>query len=209
MAFDVVGGGMKQVEDRNHKEGLGGQSAMELAAAMVRNRALADIRVWVVVVSKPGQERRARRELELQGFETYLPMKLSMNRKAQELVAMPFFPRYLFARVSLDIGDWKKIWYTYGVHGLLGTADRPVGVKDALIERVRAAEEDGYIKMGLEAEGKHFRAGERVVAEHGDLAFEGVFQERVDDKRAMILVSCLGRDSRFVVDLRKLRATGV
>ena len=49
--------------------------------------------VWVVVVTKPGQERRARRELEQQGFEAYLPMNLSMNRKTREFVAMPFFPR--------------------------------------------------------------------------------------------------------------------
>jgi hypothetical protein len=32
--------------------------------------------------------------------------------------------------------------------------------------------------------------------------------ERVDANRARLLVSFLGRDSRFVVDLRKLRSAG-
>lgn len=160
--------------------------------------------VWVVVVSKPSQERRARYELDRQGFETYLPMRLSMNRKTRQLVAAPFFPRYLFARVSLDFGDWRKVWYTYGVHGLLGTSERPVGVADELVDRIRAQEEAGYIKVGLEAQGQTFARGEPVRMD--EWGIDGVFQELVDEKRALLLVSFLGRDSRFVVDLRKLRS---
>jgi transcriptional antiterminator RfaH len=163
--------------------------------------------VWVVVVSKPGQERRAKRELEQQGFEVYLPMSLSMHIKSRQMVAAPYFPRYLFARVSLAVSAWRKIWNTFGVQGLLGQAERPVGVADALIELIRLREEAGFIKVGLQADGAQFARGARVKL-IGELEFEGVFQERVDDKRAMILVSFLGRDSRFVVDLRKLRSTG-
>lgn len=168
--------------------------------------------VWVVVVSKPGQERRARLELERQGFEVYLPMKLAMDKRpgrAGQMMASPFLPRYLFARVSLLLGDWRKIWSTFGVHGLLGAAERPIGVADEVVERIRLAEEDGYIKIGLEADGPKFGKGEAVRFSMGPVDdLEGLFQERVDDKRALILVSCLGRDSRFVVDLRKLRSAG-
>jgi len=163
--------------------------------------------VWVVVVSKPGQERRAKRELEQQGFEVYLPMRLALDRKRQVHVAMPFFPRYLFARTGVLASDWGRIWNTYGVQGLLGTGERPHGVKDLLIERIKAQEEAGYIKIGLEVEGPRFEKGQRVET-LDEFGFEGVFMERVDEKRALILVSFLGRDSRFTVDLRKLRATG-
>jgi transcriptional antiterminator RfaH len=195
VAFDVLGeGGLNQVSEAKIQKKTEGPAAEP-------------VRVWVVVVTKPGQERRARRELEQQGFDAYLPMKLSMNRKTRELVTMPFFPNYLFAKVSLEIGDWRKVWYTYGVHGLLGSADRPVGVKDAVIERIRAAEEDGFIKIGLEAEGPQFERGQRVQT-LDEFGFEGVFQERIDGKRCEILVLFLGRDSRFTVDLRKLKAAG-
>lgn len=173
------------------------------------------VRAWVVVVSKAGQERRARRELEQQaevfgeGFEVYLPMKLSMNRK-RELVAQPFFPRYLFAKMDLRTSSWRRIWSTYGVSGMLGgSGERPYGVADWVIERLRAQEEAGYIRMGLEedaAKGPVFGAGEAVRVAGGVL--EGVFVERVDEKRAAILVSLLGRDSRVTVDLAKLRAAG-
>jgi transcriptional antiterminator RfaH len=160
--------------------------------------------VWIVVVSKPGQERRAKRELEQQGFEIYLPMKLVVNRK-RELIASPFFPRYMFARVSLQVGDWRAIWSTYGVQGLLGSPTRPHGVADAVVERIQAAEESGFIKMGLAAAAGHFAGGQRVRMAGSD-ALEGIFLEAVDEKRAAILVSLLGRDSRVTVDLSKLRA---
>ncbi len=163
--------------------------------------------VWVVVVAKPGQERRAQRELKQQGFETYLPMKLSQNRK-KELVAAPFFPRYLFARVSLHMQDWKKIWSTYGVQGLLaGSADRPMGVSDLVVERIQAEEEGGFIKMGLDTDVPELKRGQRVRVE-GELGIEGMFLEMVDDRRAALLTSLFRGDSRLTVDLRKLKAAG-
>lgn len=171
--------------------------------------------VWIVVVAKPGQERRAKRELENQAaefgetFEVYLPMKLAANRK-RELVASPFFGRYLFVRVDLRIKAWRRIWSTYGVAGVLGSSSgRPFGVADWVIERVRAQEEAGFIRIGLEegaAGGRRFAGGEAVRVEGSPL--EAVFLEAVDEKRGAILVSLLGRDSRVTVDLSKLRATG-
>ena len=170
--------------------------------------------VWIVVVSKPGQERRAKRELEQQaadfgpGFEVYLPMKLAANRK-RELVAGPFFPRYLFARVDLGVAAWRRIWSTYGVAGVLSQGERPVGVADWVVERVKAQEEQGFIKMGLAAERARalgFEKGQTVRVE--GMALEAVFDELVDDKRAVIFLSLIGRDSRVTVDLSKLRSTG-
>lgn len=173
--------------------------------------------VWVVVVTKPNQERRAKRELEQQrdafgeGFEVYLPMKLVEAKKRNglvgqsELIAGPFFPRYMFARVDMRMDSWKKIWSTVGVHGLLGTMQRPTCLADWVIERTKAQEDGGFIRIGLEEDAKGFVQGDRVRT-LDDYGFEGVFLERVDEKRVVILVSCMGRDSRFTVDPRKLRA---
>lgn len=161
-------------------------------------------KMWIVVVSKPGQERLAKENLGKQGFEPYLPMRLAFNVKRKEMVTMPFFPRYLFARTGLLMSDWGKIWNTRGVHGVLGQADRPIGVKDELIAQILMREESGYLKVGLESGTPKFEPGERVVT-IDEIGFEGIFEERIDERRAMILVSFLGRDSRFTVDLRKLR----
>lgn len=170
--------------------------------------------VWIVVKTKLGQERRAKRELEQQAdlfgeaFEAYLPMKLSMNRK-REMVASPFFRSYLFARVDLRISHWKRIWSTYGVAGVLGSsAGYPHAVADWVIERIRAQEEAGYIRMGLEEEAADAGFTRGAAVRLAGAPLEAVFEERVDEKRAAILVSLLGRDSRVTVDLAKLRSAG-
>lgn len=169
--------------------------------------------VWIVVTSKPGQERRARMELENQaaafgeGFDVYLPLALSMNRK-RELVSRPFFPNYLFARVNLDTAAWRRIWSTYGVKGVLGVAERPAALADWVVERIKSQEEQGFIKMGLAAEqakAMGFTPGQRVRVE--GLSLEAVFVEAVDARRAEILLNLIGRDSRVTVDIRKLRST--
>lgn len=161
--------------------------------------------VWVVVTSKPSREVVAKRELGQQGFEVYLPMKLFENRRG-ELQATPFFPRYLFARVPAQVEQWRSIFSTYGVSGVLGcSATRAVGVRDELVERIRAQEEAGYIKIGLrQGDSPRFEKGQRLRV--GGVGIDAVFDEPVDARRASILVSLLGRDSRVVVDLHKLKA---
>lgn len=168
--------------------------------------------VWIVVVSKPGQERRAKHELANQRFEVYLPMKLyeaASGPKKGQLLAAPFFKGYLFARVPVSLADWREIFSTYGVAGVLGYSQaRAYGVKDVFIQRIRDQEEGGFIKLGLPDDVAPLRAGQRVACD--ELGVEGVFEqmlnERVDEKRCSFLVSAMGRDSRVSVDLRKLRA---
>lgn len=165
--------------------------------------------VWIVVVSKLGQEVRAKRELLQQGFEVYLPMKLSQNKK-RELISSPFFRRYLFARVPADVSEWREIFSTYGVAGVLGfSAGRAYGLKDVAIDELRGREEGGYIKIGLAEEPKPFEHGQRVVTEDGvEGIFDAVLNESDDNKRAAFLVNCMGRQTRFTVDLRQLRSVG-
>lgn len=159
---------------------------------------------WVVVVAKPGCERRAKLELTNQGFETYLPMRRSLNRR-REVVTSPFFPRYLFARVDLSMTAWRAIWSSYGVQGMLGSVNRPFAVQDWVVERIQRQEEEGFIAIGQEAAAPRFTADEQVrLAGCPDL--EAIFLEAVDERRGLILVSLLGRDSRTVVDLNKLRS---
>lgn len=172
--------------------------------------------VWVVVVTKPFQEKRAKEQLEQQraafgaGFEVYLPLKLVTDRyRKGELTAGPFFPRYLFARVDLRLASWKRIWSTLGVHGILGASpERPYGVADWVIERLQAQEDAGFMRIGLEsdqARGPSFKPGDVVRVAGSPL--EGVFLTLDDRKRVAILVSLFGRDSRVTVDLAKLRST--
>ena len=160
--------------------------------------------VWIVVVTKLKQEVRAKRELEQQGFEVYLPMKLFANKRGQ-LMALPFFPRYLFARVTPDVANWRTLYSTLGVAAVLcRTEGKPYGVRDWVVQQIRAREEGGFLKIGLQSDAPRFQQGERVRFEVEGRTIEAVFHEKVDEKRARVLVNWLGRDSRATVDLRKL-----
>lgn len=190
MAFDEVGGVMNSSEANKENNGL----------------TPSDKKVWVVVMTKPQQERLARLHLERKGFEPYLPLRMGFDRKRQAITHAPFFPGYVFARTGLLVSEFAPIWHTEGVKGILGhSLERPIGVKDVLVDGIRAHEEAGFIKIGLEQDGPRFERGQKVRADGYDI--ELFFMERVDAKRAMLLASFLGRDSRFVVDIRKLRAT--
>lgn len=202
---------MTEIESAQAALAAGGSKPTREA---VRPRALA----WLMVCTKGLQEVVAKDNLERQardfgpGFEVYLPQKLFMHPKRRRLETAPFFPRYLFVRVDLRLASWKRIWSTRGVQGVMGSsAERPFAIADWVIERVRAQEDAGFIRMGLDvdqdairARNARFENGEVVRA--AGMTLEAVFIERVDEKRAAILVSLLGRDSRVTVDLAKLRS---
>lgn len=180
---------------------------MNLEARAGAEERVLDPKVWIVVHTRAGEERVAKEELERlgRGFEVYLPMRLATLKdnwkKSREIVARPFFPRFIFARVGLQVDRWKSIYTTRGVRSVLGNGLLPTGVKDEVIDRIKAQEEAGFIKMGL-SEDCPFKPGDRV----GIGPLEAVFHERVDARRVVILLSLLQRtDSPVTVDLRKLR----
>lgn len=168
-----------------------------------------DPRLWIIVVCRQNLEVKARSELARQGFDVYLPMRLFEHPRTRELRSTPFFPRYLFARVSPRVEQWRAIFSTYGVSSVLGcTSTKVIGLKDQVVETIRQREEDGYIKLGLQREAR-FQRGDRVrvpmAARKGwEFEVEAAFEEYVDHKRALILLSWLGRDSRCVVSVAKL-----
>lgn len=159
-------------------------------------------RVWIVVQTHAGQERFAKFHLEKQRFEVYLPMRLTRGRDGQGGVT-PFFPRYLFVRVTPEVKRWQAIFSTLGVARVFCAGERPVGVRDAFIDRIREQEIDGLLRVGVPLDLPcPFEREDPVMWG----VIQGVFQERVDARRALILVSLLGRDSRVTVDLHELQS---
>jgi transcription antitermination factor NusG len=160
---------------------------------------------WIVVQTYQGQERRAKEALMRQGFEVYLPMTLKQDRVYKRWFGAPFFPKYLFMRVTPATVEWWRVFSSMGVQCVIG-GENPRGLKDWVVEAIRAREENGVIKIAqAEDLPANFSPGERVRLV-GDLAVEAVFLEHIDDKRAFVLTRLIGTgDSRTTVELRKLR----
>ncbi len=157
------------------------------------------MRRWYVVRSQPHAERRARDNLERQGFEAWLPLCRRRRRHARkmEIVLRPLFPRYLFVAVDLETTPWRAMLSTFGVANVIQGPLGPVPVPDSVIEGLRArADEAG----ALDLEPAAYEAGTKVRITGGPLAdIEGIVQARTDAERVAILLTLMGRAVRVTV----------
>lgn len=162
---------------------------------------------WYVVRTKNGQERWAKFNLEKQGFETYLPMRL-VQRTAHgrtETRGEPLFPNIMFVLVEPRPELWRPIFSTLGVKSLICSGDHPAALKPGLIEAMRAREVNGLITISPAvkpvAPCPHAK-GDGVKVKKGPFAgFDAVFSERVDANRVSILLKVLGGDTRVELHL--------
>lgn len=155
---------------------------------------------WYVVHTQPNGEGRAERNLQQQGFATYVPRYLRKRRHARrtETVARPLFPRYLFVALDLARDRWRSIYSTFGVAQLVGAADEPRPVPCGVVEEIRAREgEHGFVMLGLPA---GLAPGSKVRLIDGVFADAcGVLERIADERRVAILLQLLGREVRVFV----------
>ena len=93
-------------------------------------------RRWYVVHTLPWREFGAKKQLEFQGYETFLPLHLKTVRHARQFrtVKAPFFPRYLFVSLDLSRDRWRSVNGTFGVASLIMEGDRPKPVPYGVTE---------------------------------------------------------------------------
>lgn len=161
---------------------------------------------WIVVITKGGQERLVSMRLRALGFEVYLPMRLVVGPKKGSY-PVPVFPRHLFARVTLDADRWQQIFTTVGITRVLCSPDRPIGVRDDFMNKIRGREVDGYLNLIARPKflaEKALPKGDRrrQIHTHAD-AVDLLLSETIDDRRSALLLSMTGDSSmRITVDLR-------
>lgn len=156
---------------------------------------------WLLAHTHPHCEHRAVAHLTRQGYETYLPRYLKRRRHARkmDLVAAPLFPRYLFVNIEATARRWRSIQSTFGVSRLVLSGDKPALVPNAIIESLRACEDEkGFVKLSRRAP---FSAGDRVRILAGAFMDSlGLYEGLGDRERVSILLDLLGRKVRVVLD---------
>ena len=82
---------------------------------------------WYLIQFKPNSHRLAERNLQRQGFETFLPMQKITRRKASRFVSdlKPLFPGYMFVSVNSELAPWRSINSTIGVSKLVSFEGKP------------------------------------------------------------------------------------
>lgn len=184
---------------------------------------------WCVATTKVGEEKIALGHLEDRArkrgvdLEVYLPMRLGHPRSRNPI--QPLFPRHLFVRLDLVVGNYAFIWTTRGVQSVLMAGDHPGWIRDDRIADIRAREVDGLVTLddapivkakpvdpatvwpaeigdGAEPPGEKWERGDQVVV--ADLPWSAVFSKHLGDSRAEVLVSVLGADSKPAKAIRNL-----
>ena len=90
---------------------------------------------WYIVQFKPNSHKIALRNLERQGFDTFLPMHEVTRRTAVkfENVILPLFAGYMFVACDPEKAPWRQINSTYGIARMLSFIEGPKPMLEALI----------------------------------------------------------------------------
>jgi transcriptional antiterminator RfaH len=155
---------------------------------------------WYVAQTHSREEKKALAHLLRQGFSAYLPQYLKRRRHARktETVRSPLFPGYLFINMDLAKVRWRAVRSTVGIRALLCHGDTPVALPEAVIEDIRAREDEtGLVPIRQAAP---FKKGESVQVTEGPLKDQvGWFEALSDDERVVVLLNLLGRDMRVTL----------
>lgn len=146
-------------------------------------------RSWYLVQTKTSQEKIAQRNLELQGYRTFLPLKRVKRRRAgimRESVEA-LFPRYLFISLSARTDNWSPVRSTIGVLTLVRFGDYFARLPDDLVEYLRQRQED----LGpRDLTAPKLVVGAKVrIAEGAAAGYEGIITAKTARDRVQLLLN--------------------
>jgi len=127
--------------------------------------------IWVLIYTKVKQEKRAKENLENQGFKTFLPMIASINDLAKYKNMEIVFPRYLFTQINIKLDNWSSIKSTKGVDHIVLFGNELTIVPDRIIKLIKEKlDKKGVYKQKISK--ANFNTGDKLVIKEG--AFSGI-----------------------------------
>ena len=134
----------------------------------------------------------ALRNLERQGFETFLPKKNESNNKKENKFIYKnvlVFPGYIFVGVDQQSSDWTKINSTYGVSKLISFNYKPSEIPPDLILALKNRYENNLNSIINE----NLNSGDTIKFNNGPFADLVANIESIDaKKRIYVLLEVMG-----------------
>ena len=159
---------------------------------------------WHLLQFKPNSHHLAVRNLQRQGFETFLPLQEITRLKASRFTVnlRPLFPGYMFVGVELNAAPWVTINSTIGVSRLVSFAENykplPLNLISSLMLR---CDEEGKLLPP-----KTLNAGDSVEVLAGPFANFVATVEKIDaQQRVLVLMEFMGRGTRVKVQQEQLK----
>ena len=150
---------------------------------------------WYLIQFKPNSHRLAERNLQRQGFETFLPMQKNTHRKASRFVsdAKPFFPGYMFVSVNSELAPWRTINSTIGVSRLVSFDGRPKPLPLQLISGLMQRCDAACTMLPFNS----CKQGDRVEMLTGPFAKFNATVDTIDpNQRIWVLMEFMGQKTR-------------
>jgi transcriptional antiterminator RfaH len=151
---------------------------------------------WFILQFKSNSHHQATKNLNQQGFETFLPLHDTTSRKLSRFIntSKPLFPGYMFIRFDRGESDWHKINNTYGVSRLITfnsiLKSIPTRFVDSLMKR--------YDASGKLLPTQKLKKGDQVTLLTGPFAnFIATVEKYEADQRIWILLDLMGRKTKI------------
>jgi len=151
---------------------------------------------WFILQFKSNSHHLAAKNLNRQGFETFLPLHETTSRRLSRFIntSKPLFPGYMFIRFDKAESDWHKINNTYGVSRLITFNSHlksiPTKFVDSLMKR--------YDLSGKLLPIKKLKEGDQVTILKGPFAnFIATVEKYEADQRIWILMDLMGRKTKI------------
>ncbi|MDA9999683.1 transcriptional activator RfaH [Amylibacter sp.] len=151
---------------------------------------------WFILQFKSNSHHLAVKNLNRQGFETFLPLHETTSRRLSRFIntSKPLFPSYMFIKFDRAEPEWHKINNTYGVSRLItfNSILKPIPTisVDHLMKR--------YDLSGKLIPIQKLKKGDQVTVLKGPFAnFIANVEKYEADQRIWILIDLMGRKARI------------
>ena len=151
---------------------------------------------WFILQFKSNSHHLAAKNLNRQGFETFLPLNETTSRRTSRFIntSKPLFPGYMFIKLDRAESGWHKINSTYGVSRLITfnsiLKSIPTTFVDSLMKR--------YDSSGKLLPIQKLKKGDQVTVLKGPFAnFIATVEKYEADQRISILMDLMGRKTKI------------
>ena len=147
---------------------------------------------WYAVQTRSRQEKKLLRQLECDGFTSFLPLlnRVSYWSDRQKIIQEPLFPGYLFVRIDWAPESRNAVLRKPGAVTLVGSKGLGTPIPDKQIDDIKTL-------LVRNVEWKHFpflSVGDRVRVRGGALdSVEGILLRENQDKTLVISVHAIQR----------------
>ena len=144
---------------------------------------------WILVYTKAQEEQKAKRNLQNQGFEIFLPMiAVAKSNQSKSITLKAMFPGYLFVKINTELDKWNRIKSTRGVSHLVVFGQRLAEIPNQVITYLKSEADENDIFRQKISRGE-FQKGDKLVIEKGIFKNkEATFLAKKSKERVRILL---------------------